>query len=106
MLEAFALELEQHVEAEGEVRGAVCRCVGELAQTLKPQYADAIRCVEVDGVTVKDYAAEARITSNNAAVRIFRAREALRKQVTRSCGACAEHGCLDCTCESSSGHCH
>lgn len=30
-LEAFALELDQHMEPEGEVRGAVCRCVGELA---------------------------------------------------------------------------
>ena len=33
------------------------------------------------------------------------AREALRKQVTRACGTCADHGCLDCTCEKSTG-CH
>lgn len=105
-LEAFALELDQHMEPEGEVRGAVCRCVGELAGTLKPEYAEALRRVEVDGVAVKDYATEAGISSNNAAVRVFRAREALRKQVTRSCGTCADHGCLDCTCEKSSGHCH
>src|SRR5688572_2285599 len=104
-LEAFAAELEQHVEAEGEVRGAVCRCVGELAGTLKPEYAEALRRVEVEGVAVKDYATEAGITANNAAVRLFRAREALRKQVTRSCGTCAEHGCLDCTCDESAGHC-
>lgn len=105
-LESFAAELEQHAEPEGEVRGAVCRCVGELAGTLKPEYADALRCVEIDGVTVKDYAAEAGITSNNAAVRVFRAREALRKRVSRSCGTCADHGCLDCTCEKSGGGCH
>lgn len=105
-LEAFAAELEQHVQPEDEVRGAVCRCVGELAGTLKPEYADALRRVEVDGVAVKDYATEAGITSNNAAVRVFRAREALRKQVSRSCGTCADHGCLDCTCDKSAGHCH
>jgi RNA polymerase sigma factor (sigma-70 family) len=105
-LEAFAAELEQHVQPEGEVRGAVCRCVGELAGTLKPEYAEALRRVEVDGVAVKAYANEAGITSNNAAVRVFRAREALRKQVTRSCGTCADHGCLDCTCDKSAGHCH
>jgi RNA polymerase sigma-70 factor (ECF subfamily) len=103
-LEAFATELDQQVEPESEMRGAVCRCVSELAGTLKPEYADVIRRVEVDGVSVKDYATEAGITGNNAAVRVFRAREALRKQVARSCGTCAEHGCLDCTCESSSGH--
>jgi RNA polymerase sigma factor (sigma-70 family) len=105
-LEAFAQELEQYVEPDAEVRGAVCRCVGELAGTLKPEYAEALRRVELDGVAVKDYAAEAGITSNNAAVRVFRAREALRKQVSRSCGTCADHGCLDCTCDKSSGPCH
>jgi RNA polymerase sigma-70 factor (ECF subfamily) len=98
-LEAFAKELDQHVEPEGELNQTVCRCVGELAETLKPEYADALRRVEIDGVPVKDYAAEAGITASNAAVRVFRAREALRRQVTRSCGTCAEHGCFDCTCE-------
>jgi RNA polymerase sigma factor (sigma-70 family) len=105
-LDAFAAELERYVEPEAEVRGAVCRCVGELAGTLKAEYADALRRVEIDGVAVKDYAAEAGISSNNAAVRVFRAREALRKQVTRSCGTCADHGCLDCTCDKSAGACH
>ncbi len=105
-LEAFAVELEQHTAAEPEVLGAVCQCVAKLASTLKPEYADALRRVEVDGVAVKDYATEAGITSNNAAVRVFRAREALRKQVAVSCGTCADHGCLDCSCESSTRHCH
>ena len=105
-LEAFAEELEKQIEPEVELRNAVCRCVGELAATLKPEYAEALRRVEIDGVPVKDYAAEAGITSNNAAVRVFRAREALRKQVARSCGTCADHGCLDCTCDRSQGACH
>ena len=104
-LGAFASELDAHADPEPEVRGAICRCVTELAQTLKPEYAAVLRRVEVDGIAVKDYAAEAGISSGNAAVRIFRAREALRKRVSRSCGTCAEHGCLDCTCDSSSGHC-
>jgi hypothetical protein len=38
------------------------------------------------------------LSANNAGVRVFRARAALRSQVTRSCGSCATHGCLDCTC--------
>jgi len=105
-LEAFATELEQHVEAEAEVRGAVCRCVSTLASTLKPEYAEALKRVELDGVAVKDYAQEMGITGSNAAVRVFRAREALRKQVTRSCGTCAEHGCLDCTCDNAAKHGH
>jgi RNA polymerase sigma-70 factor (ECF subfamily) len=83
---------------DAELRAAVCQCVRGLADTLKPDLSAAIKRVEVDGLAVKDYAAEAGITPGNAAVRVFRAREALRKQVTRSCGTCAEHGCLDCTC--------
>jgi RNA polymerase sigma-70 factor (ECF subfamily) len=101
-LDGFARELEVS-EAHLEIRGAVCQCVMTLAATLKPEYADALRRVEVDGVSVKDFAEGAGITAGNAAVRLFRAREALRKQVVRSCGTCAEHGCLDCAC-GSSGH--
>jgi RNA polymerase sigma factor (sigma-70 family) len=96
-LAALASELAA-TEPDVEVRGAVCQCVARLADNLKPEYAQALRRIEVDGVAVKDYAAEAGITRNNAAVRVFRAREALKQQVVRSCGTCAEHGCLDCTC--------
>jgi RNA polymerase sigma-70 factor (ECF subfamily) len=84
---------------DAELRAVVCKCIGELASTLKPEYARALQRVELDGVAVKDYAAEAGISSNNAGVRVFRAREALHKQVVRSCGTCATHGCVDCTCE-------
>ena len=96
-LDAFAAEQDEAGDDE-ELHRVVCKCVGELADTLKPEYATALRRIEIDGVSVKDYAAEVGISSNNAGVRVFRAREALRKQVARSCGTCAEHGCLDCTC--------
>jgi RNA polymerase sigma factor (sigma-70 family) len=96
----FAAELET-TEAGTETHGAVCQCVKALAETLKPELAEALRRIEIDGVAVKDYAEEAGITSNNAGVRVFRARDALRKQVQRSCGTCATHGCVDCTCGAS-----
>lgn len=83
---------------DAELHAVACKCVGELAETLKPEYATALRRIEVDGVSVKDYADEAGITPSNAGVRIFRAREALKKQVSRACGTCADHGCLDCQC--------
>lgn len=87
-------------EPDEDLHRVVCQCVAQLADTLKPEYATALKRVEVDGVSVKDYADEAGISSSNAGVRIFRAREALRKQVARSCGTCATHGCVDCTCAS------
>lgn len=97
-LAGLADELAEAEAPAPEIQGAICRCVAELADTLKPEYAQAIRRIEVDGVSVKDFAVEAGISAGNAAVRVFRAREALRKQVSRSCGSCAEHGCLECSC--------
>jgi len=102
-LSILAREVEEHVEPDLDTRNAVCRCVALLADTLKPEYARALRRVDVDGLSVQDFAAEAGITANNAGVRLFRARAALRKGVVRSCGTCAEHGCLDCTCRTRSG---
>lgn len=104
-LDAFAAELTAQSDPAPDVRGAVCQCVTRLAGTLKPEYAQALQRIEVEGIAVKDYADEAGITASNAAVRVFRAREALRKQVARSCGTCADHGCLDCTCDSTHGGC-
>ncbi len=101
-LAALGAELETE-GSDPETHGAICKCVAELTETLKPEYADALRRIEIDGVAVKDYAGEAGITASNAGVRVFRAREALRRQVQRSCGTCAEHGCVDCTCGSRSG---
>ncbi len=102
-LAAFGAELERANEPGAELGGAICRCVSELAGTLKPEYADALQSVEVEGMPVKDYAARAGITASNAGVRVFRAREALRTRVARACGSCAEHGCLDCSCGSAAG---
>ena len=105
-LEAFAQEQDVSVGDDAELRQAVCKCVGELAGTLKPEYATALRRIEIEGVSVKDYAAEVGISSSNAGVRVFRAREALRRQVARACGTCADHGCLDCTCDrGQAAHC-
>lgn len=106
-LDQFAAELAAGGEAEQEAAQAACACVLALADTLKPDYADALRRIDVEHVPVKDYAEANGISASNAGVRVFRAREALRKQVARSCGTCAEHGCLDCTCQTPGhGHAH
>jgi RNA polymerase sigma factor (sigma-70 family) len=98
-LEALASELEQYAPDAEEAR-QVCPCVSRLAETLKPEYAEAMRRIDVEGMSMKEFAAHKGISSNNAGVRVFRARQALRKEVTRSCGSCASEGCLDCSCGS------
>ena len=97
--ESLAREMEGAVEPPPEIRDAICACVTRLSGALKPEYADAIQRIDVDGVPVTAYANEAGISASNAGVRVFRAREALRKQVKASCGTCSEHGCLECTCK-------
>jgi RNA polymerase sigma-70 factor (ECF subfamily) len=97
-LDALARELTHEAQPSPDERDAVCRCVARLSETLKPEYALALRRVEVDGVSVQDYATETGITPNNAGVRLFRARQTLRKRVVRWCGDCAERGCVDCSC--------
>jgi len=102
--EARALALVAGTTEEAEpgqdaaLRDEVCACVSALLKTLKPEYAAAIERVDLGGVSVATFASEVGITSNNGAVRLHRAHEALRRQLMRSCGTCATHGCLDCTC--------
>jgi RNA polymerase sigma factor (sigma-70 family) len=98
-LELFARELETAENVPEETHNEVCQCISRLATTLKPEYAEALQAIEVEGQAVKTYAERKGLTAGNAAVRVFRAREALKRRVVESCGACAEHGCLNCTCQ-------
>jgi RNA polymerase sigma factor (sigma-70 family) len=97
--DAFARELETHEQPTREMKGEICACVSRLAATLKPEYAEALQAVEVSGTPVKTFAEQKGLSSSNAGVRVFRAREALKKRVSESCGTCAEHGCMNCTCK-------
>lgn len=96
-LESFARELEETVPSP-EVQDEICRCVLTAASSLKPEYAEALRQVDVGGAPVKSFASAAGISAGNASVRLFRAREALKREVMAACGTCAEHGCVNCTC--------
>ena len=104
-LAAFAAELALQSEPDAAFARVACECVARLAAGLKAEYVDALQRIDVEGVAVKDYAASAGISSSNAGVRIFRARAALRREVARSCGTCAQHGCFDCSCDAADGSC-
>ncbi|RKG70134.1 RNA polymerase sigma factor [Corallococcus terminator] len=101
--EGRALEVEardaQAAPEDVELKGVVCECLADLLPTLKPSYAELVRQVDLEGRAVPDVAREAGITANNAGVRLHRARLALKRSLERGCGACATHGCLDCSCK-------
>lgn len=86
---------------EPELREAICQCMREVLPALKPEYAHMVQRVDLDEVALGEVAKEVGITANNAAVRLHRARQALRRQLQRVCGACSEHACLECSCGSS-----
>ncbi|MGA9523080.1 MAG: sigma-70 family RNA polymerase sigma factor, partial [Myxococcaceae bacterium] len=93
-------ELADAVQTVDDAPARTCKCVTRLKAELKPEYAEALERIEVDEVAVKDFADEAGISRSNAAVRVFRAREALRQKVQTTCGHCAAAGCVDCSCVS------
>ena len=82
---------------------AICGCVTGLVATLRPELAEIIRRVDLDGVPLRGYAARAGITANNAAVRLHRARQALGRQIRRTCAAGSLAALRDCDCDCAPG---
>jgi RNA polymerase sigma factor (sigma-70 family) len=105
-VEAHARETDEGFELE--LKDAVCACMKSLLPTLKPEYAEMIRRVDLEDAPLSEVASDLAITQNNATVRLHRlhrARQALKLRLERSCGTCASHGCLDCTCGQPGGGC-
>lgn len=90
--QAFAVTSE-----EGE--RAVCSCLYRLLPALPPQYAQVIWRIDLLGQPRSQVAKSLRISANNMAVRIYRARQALRVALEGFCITCPIHGFLNCGCE-------
>lgn len=101
-IEGFACEMKDAEIPSPDLHNEICRCVSKMMAGLKPEYRQALEVVDVEEGSPSALASVAGISANNAAVRVHRARQALQKEVRLTCGACAEHGCLDCRCRSQS----
>jgi RNA polymerase sigma-70 factor (ECF subfamily) len=102
-VERRALEKLQHETPDADETNLVCRCLDRLIPELKPEYAALIRAVDFEGKPLEVIAKQLQITTNNANVRLHRARKQLRDRLEDTCQICSTHGCLDCTCEPSVG---
>jgi RNA polymerase sigma-70 factor (ECF subfamily) len=98
-LARLAQELGSMNPGAEELEQQVCTCMAHLIGTLKPEYSEILRRVDLEDTKLETVSAELQITPNNAAVRLHRARQALRQRLEQMCGVCAHHGCLNCTCE-------
>lgn len=83
-----------------ELSNTICDCFRALLPTLKDDYRDILRLVDLGDVSVAEAAAQLSISANNASVRLHRARLALKKRLEQTCRTCATHGCFDCSCKS------
>jgi RNA polymerase sigma-70 factor (ECF subfamily) len=97
-MEAWRREFTELQEPDAALHQEICQCVSGLLTTLKEEYQQALRIVDLEDGKLSDLAQQSGITAENAAVRVHRARKALRRQVEQACGTCAEHGCFDCHC--------
>ncbi len=84
---------------ELELQDQACTCIREILPAIKPEYRSAIEHVDLAGESIESLAVAQHTTSNNAYVRLHRARKAVAKKLTEVCGTCATHHCIDCTCK-------
>lgn len=74
------------------------RCILAALHGVRPDYREALVRIAIEGLRPSDWAAGLGITANSARVRAHRARRALRRELIRICGPCAERRCIDCPC--------
>ena len=97
-MEKVAQEAAAEQPKDIELEKAICQCVSRVINTLKPEYAEVLKKVELEGSSLKDIASENKAATNAVAVRLHRARQKLKKSLIETCGTCAQHACLDCSC--------
>jgi RNA polymerase sigma-70 factor (ECF subfamily) len=99
-MDALKLEAEDDgpTADSTEERNRLCGCFEALLPSLKVEYADLIRRIDLRGGDPAAVGREMGISYNNLSVRLHRARNALRSSLEKTCGICTRHGCMDCTC--------
>ncbi len=89
-------------EASTEVSEGVidqpCGCSAYQAGRLKASYAEILRLVDMEEYTIEEASRALGISSNNATVRLHRARAALRTKMMEHCGVSSASECADCRC--------
>lgn len=75
-----------------------CRCSATLARELPPRYATVLTLVDLGEASLAEAASVLGISTNNATVRLHRARKALRHKLREHCGVSSSRDCRDCRC--------
>jgi RNA polymerase sigma factor (sigma-70 family) len=97
-LDRWAQALAADNKPDPQTEEFVCKCIQAIMGKLRPAYSEALRQVDLGGNSLESFARSAGITAANAAVRLHRARKALREQLIEFCGICCPQACENCTC--------
>ncbi len=76
----------------------ICACVRGLIPQLRPVDANIIHRIDIHDEDRKSVATDLDLTTRTLAVRLFRARAALRDKLLDHCGPCCSDGFEDCSC--------
>lgn len=77
---------------------AHCDCSVVQAGQLRPAYAAVLTLIDAGGASLAEAAQQLDISVNNAAVRLHRARRALRQAMHDHCGVQSAQDCRECRC--------
>lgn len=103
---AAAYEREMETAADEprvEDDGAACRCIHDVLPTLRPDYAEVLTLADLREEPRKRIAAQLGLTPNNVAVRLHRARRALRQKLAVACAECDGWHGQGCACGAARG---
>lgn len=98
ILEQWAKESPAIQQPADPFQDGDCQSIGRLLATLKSEYQNTIQSVDIEELSLTEFADLSCISANNAAVRVHRAHKALLKLVEETCGTCSEHRCEKCDC--------
>jgi RNA polymerase sigma-70 factor (ECF subfamily) len=76
----------------------LCGCGIRLLESIRPEYAELVRRVDLGDDTVQEAADAIGISANNASVRLHRARRALREELNTCCGTTSLSEHFSCQC--------
>lgn len=77
---------------------ASCDCSLVQAQRLGASYTEMLNLVDIGEASLDEAASTLGISANNAAVRLHRARKALKTKILEHCGVQSAAGCSECRC--------
>lgn len=86
------------VDQDAELDIAVCECLYAHLPLLKIEHAEVIRRIDLAGEPRELVAADLRVTVNHLNVRLYRARQALKKRLEDKCVVCREESFMECRC--------